>query len=158
MARSSFSGAMLGRPSLACTSYIPANSASIFPSASLTIWRIARSGWSAGTKSSKRCSVNRLSVKVSAPRMGKLGLSRVRKGTASDYPVRQETGRLCFLVFQRPARCRARQSLQRPDAHFRARNSSKFHSHASFQSPGRSARSMPSASAAWMRVQCGAGR
>ena len=104
MARSSFSGAMLGRPPLASASYIPENSASIFPTASLTIWRIGRNGWSGGTKSSRRCNVNGLSVKVSAPRMGGLGWYRVRKKAASDYRVRRKTGRLNFEVFQRPAR------------------------------------------------------
>jgi hypothetical protein len=69
MARSSFSGAMLGRPPLMSASYMPENNASIFTKATLTISRIARSGWSAGTKSSSFHMVNRLSVKVSAPRM-----------------------------------------------------------------------------------------
>ena len=106
MVRSSFSGAMLGRPPLLGASYIAANKSSIFPSASLTIWRIGRSGWSAGTKSSRRCNVNGLSVKVSAPRMGWLGWYRVIKKAASDYRVRRKTGRLHFEVFQRPVRCR----------------------------------------------------
>jgi hypothetical protein len=41
--------------------------ASIFTKATLTISRIARSGWSAGTKIASFRAVNRLSVKVSAP-------------------------------------------------------------------------------------------
>ena len=69
MARKSFSGAMLGRPPLMSASYMPENNASIFTKAALTIWRMGRRGWSAGTKSSSLRRVNRLSVKVSGPRM-----------------------------------------------------------------------------------------
>lgn len=39
MARSSFSGAMLGKPPFTSYSFIPANSPSIFKNASLTTWR-----------------------------------------------------------------------------------------------------------------------
>uniref|UniRef100_UPI001F308A5D hypothetical protein n=1 Tax=Cupriavidus metallidurans TaxID=119219 RepID=UPI001F308A5D len=69
MARSNFSGAMLGRPPLISASYICANSRSIFASAWFAMVRIARRGWDFGTKSSSRRMVNKLSVKVSAPRM-----------------------------------------------------------------------------------------
>ena len=69
MARSSFSGATLGRPPLMSSSYIWANRSPISARALLTIVRITRSGWLAGTKSSSFLSVNRPSVKVSAPRM-----------------------------------------------------------------------------------------
>ena len=64
-----YSPAMLGRPPLISASYIPQNSASICTNAALTIRRMALNGCPAGMKSSSWRKVNRLSVKVSAPRM-----------------------------------------------------------------------------------------
>ncbi|MEX3954311.1 hypothetical protein AB4Y45_43785 [Paraburkholderia sp. EG287A] len=69
MARSNFSGAMLGRPPFMSASYIWANSRSIFASASFAITRIERNGCDFGTKSSSLRMENKLSVNVSAPRM-----------------------------------------------------------------------------------------
>ncbi|WP_235205985.1 hypothetical protein, partial [Cupriavidus sp. SK-4] len=80
MARSNFSGAMLGWPPLISASYICANNRSIFTSAWLAIVRIERSGWDFGTKSSSLRMVNKLSVKVSAPRMN-VGSDEVLKST-----------------------------------------------------------------------------
>ena len=89
MARSSFSGAMLGRPPLMSASYIAVNRRSIFTSASLAICRIERNGWDFGTKSSKRRMVNRLPVKESAPRIDmsidvELAISRLSHATRGD--------------------------------------------------------------------------
>jgi hypothetical protein len=53
-----------------------ANSSPISASALLTIVRITRSGWLAGTKSSSFLRVNRPSVKVSAPRIGGVASGR----------------------------------------------------------------------------------
>lgn len=80
MARSNFSGAMLGRPPLISASYICANNLSIFTSAWLAVVRVERSGWDFGTKSSSLRIVNKLSVKVSAPRMN-VDLDGVLKST-----------------------------------------------------------------------------
>jgi hypothetical protein len=68
MARSSFSGAMLGRPPFTSAAYIAVNTGANCTSAVLAISRIVRSGCLAGTKSSSLRRVNRLSVKVSALR------------------------------------------------------------------------------------------
>jgi len=51
-------------------SYMRENRASILTKAVLTILRMGRRGCEAGTKSSSLRTENRLSVKVSAPRMG----------------------------------------------------------------------------------------
>src|SRR6218665_571785 len=69
IARSSSSGAMLGRPPLMSASYIGENNPSILASTSLTITRMRRSGGSAGTKSSSRLLVNKPSVNVSGTRI-----------------------------------------------------------------------------------------
>jgi hypothetical protein len=69
MARSNFSGAMLGRPPLMSASYIPVSNRSIFARASFAITRIDRNGCDFGTNSSSLRMENRLSVNVSAPRM-----------------------------------------------------------------------------------------
>jgi hypothetical protein len=58
----SFSGAMLGRPPLMSASYIAEKRSSVLASASLTQARIGRSGCDAGTKSSNRTVVNKLSL------------------------------------------------------------------------------------------------
>jgi hypothetical protein len=50
-------------------SYIPANTRSIFASASFAMTRIERSGCEGGTKSSSLRTENKLSVNVSVPRM-----------------------------------------------------------------------------------------
>ena len=70
IARSSFSGATLGRPPSTSASYMAENSPSILTNASLTITRMRRNGWLAGTKSSSRRIENRPSVNESEPRIG----------------------------------------------------------------------------------------
>lgn len=62
IARISFSGAMLGRPPRMSASYMAENFSSIFASVSFIQVRIGRSGWFAGTKSSRRIVLNRLSL------------------------------------------------------------------------------------------------
>jgi hypothetical protein len=53
---------MLGRPPLMSASYIAESFAFMPASASLTHVRIGRSGWFAGTNSSRRTVVNRFSL------------------------------------------------------------------------------------------------
>ncbi len=67
----------------------------------LTIMRITRKGWSAGTKSSRWRMVNRLSVKVSAPRMD--GLSG-GSGECLDCPASVAGAESWRGVFQQPAK------------------------------------------------------
>ncbi len=61
-----------GSPPFTSAAYMPESNGSISLSAWFTISRIGRSGRRAGTKSSRRRIVNKLSVKASAPRMIRL--------------------------------------------------------------------------------------
>lgn len=80
-----FSGAVLRRPSLIWASYMAELFASIAASASLTHWRIGRSGWFAGTKSSSRTVACRLSLSLSWPRIpGSASLNPCPDAPCSD--------------------------------------------------------------------------
>jgi hypothetical protein len=75
---------------------------SILASASLTITRMRRSGWSAGTKSSSRLMMNKPSVNVSGPRIG--GSFVNLQGQRTKF----NNGGLSSEVFQQPARPRTK--------------------------------------------------
>ena len=63
---------------------MPLSRGSISLSARFTIARIGRNGCCAGTKSSRRRIVNKLSVKVSAPRMIRFVLSVISVNLYND--------------------------------------------------------------------------
>src|SRR4029079_5356493 len=95
-ARNSRSGAIEGRPSAA---YSFANSPSSEASTSLTMRRINRSGWFAGTRSSMSTYENSSPVRTSEPRIDSSRLDPGRTGIIFALQCQRP-----LPVFQRPAK------------------------------------------------------